>query len=139
MVAWLGFQFAAEEVERRLGCSWGAAQKALLDAIAREDVRSQPSPDGGDVWSVDVQRLIEGKLKPKARASPQQELAREAITALWPDARDIPRRTTVLLQRVCDWVARHRKGRAPPSRDSIRRAAAQIRNAQLASPLAPDM
>jgi hypothetical protein len=26
---WLSFQVAAEEVERRRGCSWGAAQKAV--------------------------------------------------------------------------------------------------------------
>jgi hypothetical protein len=30
--SWYGYLYAAEEVERRLGLSWGAAQKVLLDA-----------------------------------------------------------------------------------------------------------
>jgi hypothetical protein len=139
--AWLGFQFAAEEIERRLGYSWGAAQKVLLDAIEHGAVRSQRNADDGDpdVWGGHLQRLIEGKLKPKGRARPQRELAREAIIALWPDARHIPHRTTDLIKPIYNWVMEHCEGCAPPKRDSIRRAAAQLRNAQHASPLAPDM
>jgi hypothetical protein len=38
---WLSFQLAAEEVERRLGLSWGAAQKTLIEACENEEVRTR--------------------------------------------------------------------------------------------------
>jgi hypothetical protein len=31
--AWIGYTLAVEEVERRLGLSWGAAQKALPESM----------------------------------------------------------------------------------------------------------
>ena len=35
---WIAFQLAAEEVERRLGVSWGMAQKVLLEACENKEV-----------------------------------------------------------------------------------------------------
>jgi hypothetical protein len=139
--AWFSFQLAAEEVERRLGVNWGAAQKALIEAIENGDVKSQRDPDADfpDLWGPDLESWLEAKGKSsKARSSPQQELAKEAIAALWPEG-NIPAKTKEMEKPICDWVAKHRKGRHPPSRDSIGRAATQIRNARDASPLVPDL
>jgi len=136
--AWFSFRLAAETVERRLGVNSGMAQKLLLEAIESGDVKARRSEDSDDpdVWSVDFENWLE-RQKPKKKASPQQDLAREAITALWPDG-NIPK-ITEMVKPVADWVSKHYKGRSPPSRYSIRRAVAQIRNARHASPLAPDM
>jgi succinate dehydrogenase flavin-adding protein (antitoxin of CptAB toxin-antitoxin module) len=41
MMGWLSFQIAAEEIERRLGLSWGAAQKGLLEACEKGEMRTQ--------------------------------------------------------------------------------------------------
>jgi hypothetical protein len=47
---WISFRLAAEEVERRLGVSWGAAQKLLLEACENEEVTwQQQASDGPDV------------------------------------------------------------------------------------------
>ena len=35
---WVQFQLAAKEVERRLGVSWGMAQKVLLEACENKEV-----------------------------------------------------------------------------------------------------
>src|SRR5580704_19418156 len=45
--AWIGYTLAVEEVERRLGLSWGAAQKALLEACERGELRWRNTPGGG--------------------------------------------------------------------------------------------
>ena len=117
------------------------AQKLLLEAIESGVIRSQRDeseeehPLGPSVWSVDFEDWIEMKQKPK-QAFPQQDLAREAINAIWPDG-NMPK-VTAMVKPIADWVSEHHKGRSPPSRDSVRRAVAQIRNAQDASPLAPD-
>jgi hypothetical protein len=39
--AWFSFRLAAETVERRLGVSWGMAQKLLLEAIESGVIRSK--------------------------------------------------------------------------------------------------
>jgi hypothetical protein len=139
--AWLGFRLAAETVERRLGVNSGMAQKLLDEAIEsgvirwqRDESEGEEYPLGPSVWSVDFEDWLEMKQKPK---KPQQDLAREAINALWPDG-NMPK-ITEMVEPVADWVLEHHKGRSPPSRDSVRRAVAQIRNARHASPLAPDM
>jgi hypothetical protein len=139
--AWFSFRLAAETVERRLGVNSGMAQKLLLEAIESGVIRSQRDeseeehPLGPSVWSADFEDWIEMKQKPK-QASPQQDLAREAINAIWPDG-NMPK-ITEMVKPIADWVPEHHKGRSPPSRDSVRRAVAQIRNARHASPLAPD-
>jgi len=118
------------------------AQKLLLEAIESGVIRSKGDeseeevyPLGPSVWSVDFEDWIEMKQKPK-QASPQQDLAREAINAIWPDG-NMPK-ITDMVKPIADWVSEHHKGRSPPSRDSVRRAVAQIRNERPESPLAPD-
>jgi hypothetical protein len=135
--AWLGFRLAAEMVERRRRVNSGMAKKLLLEAIESGVVKSRRSEDSDDpdVWSVDFENWLE-RQKPKKKASPQQDLAREAINAIWPDG-NMPK-ITEMVKPIADWVSDHHKGCSPPSRDSVRRAVAQIRNAQDASPLAPD-
>jgi hypothetical protein len=44
---WVGYTLAIEEVGRRLGLSWGAAQKALLEACERGELRWRNTPGGG--------------------------------------------------------------------------------------------
>jgi hypothetical protein len=66
---WIDFQLAAETVERELGLSWGAAQKALLDACKQNEMRSQDRIWDGDgnpargpsVLDVDFQRWLTTK------------------------------------------------------------------------------
>ena len=86
MPSWYGFQLAAEEVERRLGVTWGLAQKLLLKAIEKGALNSQPSREGGgpDVLDVDLFRWLEAKEKP-SKSTPKQDLAKQAIRKLWPD------------------------------------------------------
>jgi hypothetical protein len=63
--AWLSFRLAAEEVERRLGYSWGRAQKTLLDACKRNELRWRNSQEGGpDVFDADLQRWL---VRPESR------------------------------------------------------------------------
>jgi hypothetical protein len=62
---WLSFQVAAEEVERSLGYSWGRAQKAVLDACKRGELKCRNNREGGpDVFDADLQRWL---VKPKPR------------------------------------------------------------------------
>jgi hypothetical protein len=135
----VSYRFAVVTVERRLGVSLGEAHKLLDHAIKSGVIRSQRSQedDGPSLDHGDFDRWLEWKLKPKSRSSPQVDLAREAITALWPDGR-MPKSSREMMQPIADWVSKHHKGHNPPNRDSIRRAAVQILNAQHASPLVPD-
>ena len=55
---WLSFQLAAEEVERRLGLSWGAAQKTLIEACENEEVRTR----GSDVFDIDLWQWLKRQL-----------------------------------------------------------------------------
>jgi hypothetical protein len=61
-VIWLGFQLAAEEVERRLGLSWGAAQKTLLEACENGEMKWQQGSSGPDVLDEDFHRWLGAKL-----------------------------------------------------------------------------
>ena len=64
--AWLSFRRAAEEVERRRGCSWGKAQKDLLEACEKGKLRWRNSRHGGpDVLDVDLWRWLDPPAKPK--------------------------------------------------------------------------
>ena len=58
---WFGFQLAAEEVERRLGLTWGAAQKTLIEACknGKIETRSNYSGQGPDVFDMSVVRDFE--------------------------------------------------------------------------------
>jgi hypothetical protein len=62
---WLSFQRAAEEVERRLGLTWGAAQKALLDLCESGAVRWQQHHSGPNISSNDLRRWLQEKLTRK--------------------------------------------------------------------------
>lgn len=44
---WMSFQLAAEEVERKLGMTWGMAQKTVLEWCERNAVRWENVPMGG--------------------------------------------------------------------------------------------
>jgi hypothetical protein len=116
--AWLSSQLAADEVERRLAVSWGTAQKALLGAIESGDVRLQ-SRSGGfpDVWSVDFERWVQAKQPRKKRSSPQQDLAKKAIAALYNG--HIPDGLTPkqLEKPVNEWLKA--QGKAAVKRDAI--------------------
>jgi hypothetical protein len=59
---WLSFQLAAEEVERRLGLSWGAAQKTLIEACENEEVRTR----GSDVCDIDFWQWLNRQLTQSA-------------------------------------------------------------------------
>jgi hypothetical protein len=67
------------------------AQKLLLEAIEsgvirskRDESEEEEYPLGPSVWSVDFEDWIAMKQRPK-QTSPQQDLARKAINAIWPD------------------------------------------------------
>ena len=63
---WFGFQLAAEEVERRLGLTWGAAQKTLIEACknGKIETRSNYSGQGTDVFDVDFYQWLNAKQSP---------------------------------------------------------------------------
>jgi hypothetical protein len=59
---WLGFTWTATEVERRLGLSWGAAQKLIIDACENQEIRSRPClGDGPDVVDIDFAEWLKAK------------------------------------------------------------------------------
>jgi hypothetical protein len=70
MKAWLGFQLAAEIVERERGVNWGAAQKALLDACNAGQIRFRNRDSGGpDVRDDDLQSWL--KARPRGGKVPR--------------------------------------------------------------------
>jgi hypothetical protein len=115
---WLSFPLAAEEVERRLGLSWGAAQKALLEACDSGQIQTQSnySGQGPSVFDVDFYKWLATAAKP-ARKSRPQALVQQALAELGlPD--DTP--NPVLVQAVCKWHTA--KGLPAPSRETVLRA-----------------
>jgi hypothetical protein len=71
---WLSFNLASEEVERRLGVTWGAAQKTLLDLCEKGTIRWENVPVGGPRVSYnDLQR----ELRPKS-------LTLTRVVGKWP-------------------------------------------------------
>lgn len=69
----VGFTLAAQTVERELGLSWGAAQKALLDARAAGLMQCRENSDGTfDVLDTDLERWLKAKqTKPKGGKQPR--------------------------------------------------------------------
>src|SRR5262245_51272373 len=64
---WISFELASEEVERRLGLNWGAAQKTLMDACKAGYLCTQPSSGGRpDVSSNDLERWLDVQTAPKS-------------------------------------------------------------------------
>jgi len=83
--AWLSFRLAAEEVERRRGCTWGAAQKAVLDACASGALHSRPGQNGPDVLDNELMRWLS---KPKTKPNPWKRSKINAVlTQMFPNAR----------------------------------------------------
>jgi hypothetical protein len=69
---WLSFTLAAEQVERELGMTWGAAQKALLEACNSNAVKSQRANVGGpDIWQEDLLTWLNSKLNPPVGKQPR--------------------------------------------------------------------
>jgi hypothetical protein len=90
---WLSFQLAAEEVERRRGLTWGAAQKALLDLCESGAVRWQQHHSGPNISSNDLRRWLQEKLTRKTGGKQPRIIAllRTMFPAGVPDRADCPR------------------------------------------------
>jgi hypothetical protein len=63
---WLSFPYAARDVERYLGLSWGAAQKALIEASEKLRTRSNYSGQGPDVLDIDFYQWLNSRLNQPA-------------------------------------------------------------------------
>jgi hypothetical protein len=127
---WLNFQWAAEEVERRLGVSWGAAQNALLKACKNGTVKWQRAEHGGpDVLDIDFERWLEAKQSPRKATSRKRALAKQAVNDLWPGG--VPKDKDLLNKQiekeVDNWITAHCKqanlSKLEVSGDTILRAA----------------
>ena len=69
---WLSFALAAEQVERELGETRGAAQKALLEACNSNAVKWQRRAFGGpDIWHDDLSTWLKAKLNPPVGKQPR--------------------------------------------------------------------
>jgi hypothetical protein len=91
---WFGFQLAAEEVERRLGLTWGAAQKTLLELCESGAVRWQPVSHGyPNISSNDLRRCLQEKLTRKTGGKQPRIIAllRTMFPHGVPDRADRPR------------------------------------------------
>ncbi len=92
---WCTFQWAADEVERRLGVTWGLAQKTILEWCESKAVRWENAPMGGPRISYnDLMRCLEEKLvrKPGGKQARIIELLRERFAgARVPDRDQCPR------------------------------------------------
>lgn len=95
--AWLSFDYAAEEVERRLGLTWGKAQKTVMDWCETDAVKSRQSFAGGpDVSRNDLEHQLELKLKPKRgfkQARIMEQLAKMFPESRVPDPADCSRKS----------------------------------------------
>jgi hypothetical protein len=118
----LPFHWAAKTVERRLGVSWGSAQKMVDDAIKSNAIKTEwRSEEDEDILVLDhgdFDAWLASKDKKKSRSSPQVALAQEAITAVCPDGKYPP--TPQLEKLVGDWLKS--EGRPAVKRDAILRA-----------------
>jgi hypothetical protein len=91
---WLSFQLAAEEVERRLGLTWGAAQKTLLELCESSAVRYQQHTHGyPNISSNDLRRWLQDKLTRKTGGKRPRIIAllRTMFPRGVPDRADHPR------------------------------------------------
>ena len=87
---WLQFQFAADEVERRLGLGSDAARKELLDACNNYQVRWKQDKGGMDIWDTDFVGWLRAKqgLPAKFKAiSPSEKSERiiNHLAMMFPD------------------------------------------------------
>src|SRR6476646_1953592 len=124
---WLSFQLAAEKVERSLGCSWGKAQKDLLDACANGELKWRNSAEGGpDVLDADLRRWLQQPIA-KSRASPKLDLAKRAVEELWPEGAPKGLSRKQIAKLMGDWLTNHcnQNGLPKPyiSNDTMLRAA----------------
>jgi hypothetical protein len=93
-MTWLSFQLAAEEVERRLGVTWGAAQRQVFDLCESGTVEwRQRYPGGPDVSRGGFRRWLENKLTRKVggKQSRIRRLLAEMFPAGVPHRGDCPR------------------------------------------------
>ena len=68
----LSFQLAAEQVERRLGYSWGRAQKAILDACKRGEFPSRHRfGSGPDISEAHLRSWLDRPNKPRTGKRPR--------------------------------------------------------------------
>jgi hypothetical protein len=82
---WVSFELAAEEVERRLGLTWGMAQKVLLEACENKEVvwrRTERFPEIDDTSFVEWLRV---KQYPQ-RARKQPRILKH-LAAMFPNER----------------------------------------------------
>jgi hypothetical protein len=85
MSMWIGFQLAAEEVERRLGLTWGKAQKVLLEACENEELTSRRAEGGPDV--LDTSFLEWLKVKQNPRPAGKQPRILKHLAVMFPNER----------------------------------------------------
>ena len=108
---WVQFRLAAEEVERRLGVTWGRAQKLLLDACDNGELEWEPHEGGPNISYTDFWPWLEAKQSPRKskRASPKLVLTKEAIKAIWPDGIPNTVTNTQIEREVDGWLEAHFK------------------------------
>jgi hypothetical protein len=82
---WLSFDLASEEVERRLGVTWGAAQKTVLDLCEKGALRWENVPMGGpNVSYNDLQRWLRPKSVTLVRIGKQLRIIAQ-LEKMFPD------------------------------------------------------
>jgi hypothetical protein len=130
---WISFELAAEEVERRLGVSWGKAQKVLLEACKNKEVKSQRTECGPDVLDTEFRAWLKEKQGRKANTSSRKrDLAKQAINHLWSNGipKDLPRKQIV--KEADNWIKDYCKRKSISkliiSDDTILRAAGRKGN-----------
>jgi len=93
---WISFELAAEEVERRLGFSWGKAQKVLLEACENKKIKSQGTECGPDVLDTSFREWLRAKQYPRQPTGKQprllKHLAKMFPNKCIPDPSDYPRK-----------------------------------------------
>jgi hypothetical protein len=92
---WYSFELAAEEVERRLGVTWGAAQKTVMELCENGTLRWQNVREGGpNVSCNDLRRWLEAKLTRKRggkQARLTAQLSKMFPNGCVPDPDECPR------------------------------------------------
>jgi hypothetical protein len=119
---WCSFDLAAEEVERRLGVSWGKAQKTLMELCEKGTLRWRNVAEGGP--NVSGNDLHQWLTTPRPRVSQMGVAVQEAIDAIWKGQIDGVSNGD-LVKRVSDWL--ETRGKSVPSRDTILRKAGRKR------------
>jgi hypothetical protein len=119
---WLSFNLASEEVERRLGVTWGAAQKTVVDWCESGALRWENVPMGGPKVSYnDLQRCLRPKSMTLVRKQPKRNSAEDAIKQIWPDGIPSGVVNADIEKKVGAWLKE--RDLSDVSRDTILRAA----------------